>query len=845
MPKFTPLNLSSDVNATRSNTPLSAGGGAPWQPAAGSLLPTVPSGPQTFWGVPFDLGPAAQPYWIMLGANQQSIELALPSGATASYICIVHLCNSSRDDSVSGPRQPLLNPVMRPGERLADYEIVYADGSVHSQPIRRRFEINEPTAVWGHLAFAARAHWMDAAVDPLGAHPAGQWGRDQTGVYQPSTPGPAAACWVYALANPHPARPLKALRLCATGTDTLAVAAVTLYHGKEHLLRYQRLQTVRVVLPDGEAALPDQIPASIDLGVIARRYAVPAFDPQAWLAAEPKGWGEEAQVAAPTTTVLLDVTAAPDATLRAGAASVQMADVSAGGVVTTAGGARFELLTPHTSWVHVTIIDDSTGKPTPTRVHFRSPDGRYFPPYGHRHVVNDNWFEDYGADLKLGSTQYAYVEGTFQIELPVGRCYAEVSKGFEYEALRQAINIAPGQRTATIHLNRRLNLRRQGWVTADTHVHFISPQTAWLEGQAEGLNLINLLASQWGDLFTNVGDITGDQSGCSRDDTIVWVGTENRQHLLGHMSLLGVKGSPIYPMCASGPSESYLGDPTWTSLCEWADRCRQQEGVVVIPHFPNPYAEVVAGLILGKIDGVELRDFHWPTMNTFAVTEWYRFLNLGYHVSAVGGTDKMSAGMPVGGVRTYAHLGDEEFSFAAWGRAVRAGRTFTTSGPIIDLQVEGKRMGDAISLPAGGGTLEVHADARSVSLFHVLQIVVNGQVVAEEKADAGTMQASVITKTKIGDSSWIAARCMSVLKAWHCWPVHLAAHTSPVYVNVGDKAQFSSSDSTYMLTMLDGGLTWLDTLSIPASPERQATIKGYFQNAQRELERRLHGHSHG
>jgi len=94
-----------------------------------------------------------------------------------------------------------------------------------------------------------------------------------------------------------------------------------------------------------------------------------------------------------------------------------------------------------------------------------------------------------------------------------------------------------------------------------------------------------------------------------------------------------------------------------------------------------PYAEVVAGLVLGKIDGVELRDFYAPTMNTFAIAEWYRFLNMGYRVAAVGGTDKMSAGMPVGGVRTYARVGGDELSFASWARAVRAGRTFTTTAP--------------------------------------------------------------------------------------------------------------------------------------------------------------------
>ena len=165
-----------------------------------------------------------------------------------------------------------------------------------------------------------------------------------------------------------------------------------------------------------------------------------------------------------------------------------------------------------------------------------------------------------------------------------------------------ACDIEPGQRELTLALERPLNWRRKGWITADTHVHFISPQTALLEAQAEGVNLVNLLAAQWGDLFTNVGDLTGGAT--VRDDTMVRVGTENRQHMLGHISLLGGKGQPVYPMSAAGPDESYFGDPLWTSLAEWADECRSRDGVVVMPHFPVPYCEAAADVVLGKVDVV-------------------------------------------------------------------------------------------------------------------------------------------------------------------------------------------------------------------------------------------------
>ena len=79
---------------------------------------------------------------------------------------------------------------------------------------------------------------------------------------------------------------------------------------------------------------------------------------------------------------------------------------------------------------------------------------------------------------------------------------------------------------------------------------------------------------------------------------------------------------------------------------------------MVIPHFPNPFCEVAADVVLGKVDAAEIRYFT-PALDGYNVREWYRFLNLGYRVAAVGGTDKMWAGMPVGGVRTYAQLGED------------------------------------------------------------------------------------------------------------------------------------------------------------------------------------------
>src|SRR5439155_17073899 len=68
-----------------------------------------------------------------------------------------------------------------------------------------------------------------------------------------------------------------------------------------------------------EGAKPEEMPISIDLGIIARKYAIPAFDPDAWLAGE----GIHAPLpsvvpAEPVRELILDITATADATLTVG-----------------------------------------------------------------------------------------------------------------------------------------------------------------------------------------------------------------------------------------------------------------------------------------------------------------------------------------------------------------------------------------------------------------------------------------------------------------------------------------------------------------------------------------------
>jgi hypothetical protein len=417
-----------------------------------------------------------------------------------------------------------------------------------------------------------------------------------------------------------------------------------------------------------------------------------------------------------------------------------------------------------------------------------------------------------------------------------------MTKGFEYEAVRKKLRIESNQRELKLEISRFTDNRSKGWVTADTHVHFISPSTAILEGQAEGLNLINLLAAQWGDLFTNVGDIPQGPLTSRDGETVVQVGTENRQHILGHLCLLGGRAEPVYPMSAGGPQESYLGDALWNSLADWSDTCRERGGLVITAHFPYPAAEVGAGIVLGKTDALELYPDFGEEFNNLRFLYWYRVLNCGYRLPVVAGTDKMAAWIPVGANRTYAHLGQQEFTFDNWAKAIRSGNTFMTSGPLLFFHADSRAPGEEITLGAGGGAVEVQAEARSFVPFHRVEIVLNGRVVASREERDGVREMTLREKVQVNGPGWLAARCFSKVGLTTSWDLKVLAHTSPVYVQVPRQDLFSESGAAFLMTLIEGAQTWVETLATRPDAERLHRIRKMLSDARDRLHQRMHEH---
>jgi hypothetical protein len=538
------------------------------------------------------------------------------------------------------------------GQAVAEYAFHLAGGEGVVVPIRERFEIQVVPPEWGRQPFLAVPDTSD------GNRPRfeGRW--DQAGErLTEHTRGGPTGYYLWCWENPHPERLVERIEFLPLG-GRFIVAGVTTSDVDEHPFVRTPARPVRLVAHGGREGILD---IEVDRGVATYPQPLPArtTGPAGERARGRRRTRRSPRCRRPPS---------PSGKAAASWAGCAGGDLERDGRA-EAGRVSLELAEGGRNWVHVSVVDDATGRPVPCRVRFRSPAGIPYQPHGHHDHVTQNlgsWHYDVGGDVRLGQRSYAYIDGTCQGWLPRGDVVVDVARGFEYEPVRQTVRIEPGQRDRTLRIGRVADMAAEGWWSGDSHVHFLSTPGAQLEQRGEDLRVVNLLQTQWGALFTSTEDFTGRPSVIDGGGYVTYVGQENRQHVLGHMLLWNLK-EPVMPWCSDGPDEAELGGALDATLSDWADRAHAQGGTVVAAHFPNPNGEPAVLVATGRADAVEML-----VESGDAMLEYYRYLNSGYRLPLVGGTDKMSSAVPVGLYRTYARL-DEEFSYEAWCRAAPSG----------------------------------------------------------------------------------------------------------------------------------------------------------------------------
>lgn len=491
-------------------------------------------------------------------------------------------------------------------------------------------------------------------------------------------------------------------------------------------------------------------------------------------------------------------------------------------------GALFAILLGASYWsvaadrVQGRIVDDTTGEPLAATLFLSDENGKPLEIEGkHSHVTY------------LGKRR-CYADGSFSLGSRPNRLVLEVRRGFETLPLRTEVDMARHSGALTLRLRRWIDMRREGYMSGDTHVHFLTPAESHLQMRAEDLNVLNLLVSD----FTNDREkFTGKLDPVSTPNHAVYVGQESRDWQNGHVLLLGLRRI-VEPFEPFGGTFRDRKEPNLL-MARILREAREQGATTTWAHFCNlPGAESPIDIAHGLVDAVDLITYddptglpsHWgPWTNSgmsqaeFTVMRsldlYYTYLNSGFRVPIGAGTDKMGDDIPVGSNRLYVRPVGEP-NLEGWLAALKAGNGFVTNGPILTFEVEGQTAGDIVQF-SGSRKVRARATARSILPFQNLEIIVNGESIArstpprKKQPRPDDLYAAEVEATfELNRSSWIAARVAdSPGSRARILPRGLTvfAHTNPIYfLKEGGKVRDVAS-IRYLQKYVKGTIHWLQT----------------------------------
>jgi len=471
--------------------------------------------------------------------------------------------------------------------------------------------------------------------------------------------------------------------------------------------------------------------------------------------------------------------------------------------------------------LRIKVVDEQS-RPLPCRVLVRPIGGDCIVPEGAVPVSipPDRWFAS---------------AGDATVEVPEGEVLLRVERGLEYVRFKQEIKAAAPETTRTVTLRRWVDMRSRGYMCGENHVH-VAPAELGPMLVAEGLDFGTSLT------WWNGPDARRPiPSGSQRVSSLEFAGQSVPSSVFDAELEYGWGAAYIQNLPAPMPIETNRARPNLDYVrhaCEAGGLVSYQAGWS---------REVLLDALAGNVHVVNIcnNNFHLhrfqprshysnllqvPNFPVYEGTDhgmmqmntdtYYRLLNCGLKLAAGAGTAIGVKPNPVGYNRAYVRA-PADASLQEFNKAWAAGKNFVTNGSMIFLKTAaGQKPGDTIELSADGDRVSVELTILSDQPLTSAEIVVNGQVVhtfevAEKHQFSGTAEIDV------RKGSWAAARCtarddllsdqeLSVYQwgedehRFRQRPSRLRfAHTSPIYLSVGDQGVAVAESTREGLLMLD------------------------------------------
>ena len=460
----------------------------------------------------------------------------------------------------------------------------------------------------------------------------------------------------------------------------------------------------------------------------------------------------------------------------------------------TTGGAAEKLAINHWDWgqetgqlVIATTVDGSK-KNVPARV--RVVDHAGHPLLSSHEMAR---FDSYSGKV------YQSSPGSLKLVVPAGKARIEAAHGLASPVVNDTALVEAGRSTVVKLTFKPLwNPRDEGWYSGDLHYHMnyggpflTGPEQAIEQLRAEDLDIGTPMAANLHHRLSDPGFLgwRPEEPG----DPVLLFGQEVRSHFHGHVGLTFID-QPFWPWFW-GPNY-----PVYT----WDDRtnedplafARRNQGIGTYMHplgvAEDPFGreEALGGIplniipdaVLGDLDAIELACLY--THEMFVSELWYRLLNVGAPIAASAGTDSFVnyyRSFAAGTTRLYARL-DDEFSADKYKSALKAGRSFVSTGPLLDFSLADARPGDVVST-ANGNRLQWSLMLASAMPVEKVEIVVNGEIVETREGLDAAGRRTYQGEITLPEGGWVAGRAHGGEMQWPGMNPIVFAHSSPIWIN--------------------------------------------------------------
>ena len=505
--------------------------------------------------------------------------------------------------------------------------------------------------------------------------------------------------------------------------------------------------------------------------------------------------------------------------------------------------------------LQLTIQDAETGEVIPARIEVRDANGAYHVAEDALPVGGDCDMSDEGAgyldvpstlagfsdrvDNPYTNSEQFYSDGTSTVSVPPGSVTVRVFKGPEYRVSVETMEIpASGTVERQIDLARWSHMPRQGWYSADDHLHIprpaaeLNPHISKIM-QAEDIHVANLL--QMGKVRNTaiaVQHAHGPDGLYREGDYILAAGQENpRTHFLGHTITLGAPAFTFDP-------EKYL-----IYRLIWQETARQG----AINGFAHAYAP--QGSPIAPHDGMavvlphELLHFvEVAQFNRSGYETWYDLLAMGFRITPTAGTDYPCADQALPGHERFYTKVEGPLTYPKWLDSVRRGRTFVTTGPMIEFRINGEDIGSEIVLDDAAAVKLTGRASFDPEQDHLafLELLQNGEAVARFSRVRGDDHIEFEVERMVDEASWFAIRGYGVrlqedpLLIWatqgisagpmqfHSFQPTSNVHSAPIYVTLKDRPEIERS--TRSKRVAENWLARLEDLELVLAEENSAYL---------------------